>query len=253
MRATDLDLLRGAAEEAGEAALRFWRRGPEVREKPGGQGPVSEADLAANAVLEDRLRGGRPGHGWLSEESPDDPLARRTGPVWIVDPIDGTRAFLKGEDDWAVSAALVVDGAPVAGVVHLPAKGVTYAAEAGGGATRDGAPIRVASRPGAVPTVLTTKANLRPDRWPRGAPEMRVRFRPSLAQRLCLVAEGRYDAMLTLRDSWFWDLAAGALIAAEAGARVCDRGGRPLAFAGSDPRTPGCVAAPSALAARLIP
>ncbi|MGR3540502.1 MAG: 3'(2'),5'-bisphosphate nucleotidase CysQ [Hasllibacter sp.] len=253
MPATDLDLLRDAAAEAGEAALRFWRRDPDVRDKGDGQGPVSEADLAANAVLEARLRRARPGHAWLSEESPDDPGARAAGPVWIVDPIDGTRAFLKGETDWAVSAALVVDGAPVAGVVHLPAKGLTYAAAAGGGAARDGAAIRVTGDPGDPPTVLTTRANLKPERWPNGAPALRMKFRPSLAQRLCLVAEGRYDGMLTLRDSWYWDIAAGALIAAESGAVVTDRTGAPLRFDAPVPLGAGCITAAPAVHGALLP
>ena len=253
MPATDFALLEDAARAAGEAALRYWRRNPDVRDKGDGQGPVSEADLAANAVLEERLRGARPGYAWLSEESPDHPASRASGPVWIVDPIDGTRAFLKGEDDWAVSVALAVDGVAVAGVVHLPAKGITYAASKSAGAARNGAAIRATDAPADPPTVLTTKANLKPEKWPNGLPAIRRKFRPSLAQRLCLVAEGRYDAMLTLRDSWYWDIAAGALIAAEAGAMATDRNGAALGFAAQVPQTAGCVVGPAVLHGTLIP
>lgn len=224
-----------------------------MRDKGGDLGPVSEADLAANAVLEARLRDDRPGYAWLSEESPDDPASRVSGPAWIVDPLDGTRAFLKGEADWAVAAAMVVDGVPEAAVVHLPARGLTYAALRGAGATLDDAPIRARAIPADPPAVLTTKANLRPEDWPDGLPEVRTAFRPSLAWRLCLVAEGRFDAMLTLRDSWYWDIAAGALIAAEAGAVVTDRDGAPLRFDGWTPKTAGCVATGGIPHEALIP
>ena len=250
----ELALLGGAARAAGEAALAFWRRDPASTDKPDGQGPVSEADLASDAVLRRTLLGARPGHGWLSEESAGDPSGWAAGRAFVVDPIDGTRAFLEGSADWAVSAALIEDGRPLAGVVHLPARGETYAAARGHGATLDGAPIRCSARmevPGA--RVLANKAALAPALWPRGVPPVDRHFRSSLAWRLCLAASGRFDAMLTLREAWSWDIAAGALIASEAGCTVTDRTGAPLDFRAVPPRTPGCVVAPPALHGGLIP
>ena len=250
----DLALLTEAARAAGRAALGFWRRSPDATQKPDGQGPVSEADYASDAVLRRMLADAHPAHGWLSEESAGDPSGWAAGRAFVVDPIDGTRAFLDGSADWAVSAALVEDGRPVAACVHLPARGETYTAARGGGAALDGAPVRCSARADlAGARVLANKATFAPDHWPRGVPPVERRFRSSLAWRLCLAASGRYDAMLTLRDAWSWDIAAGALIASEAGCTVTDRAGRPLDFRAAPPQTPGCVVAPPALHGGLIP
>ena len=250
----DLALLEAAAHAAGRAALGFWRRDPDATDKPGGQGPVSEADYASDAVLRRMLLEARPAHGWLSEESPGDPAGWASGRAFVVDPIDGTRAFLDGSKDWAVSAALIEDGRPLAGVVHLPARDETYAAALGRGATLNGAPIRCSARTGITGArVLANKPALDPAHWPRGVPPVERHFRSSLAWRLSLAASGRFDAMLTLRDAWSWDIAAGALIAQEAGCTVTDRAGRPLDFRPDPPQTPGCVVAPPALHGALVP
>ena len=250
----DLALLQDAARAAGRAALAFWRKSPDAVQKPDGQGPVSEADYASDAVLRRTLAEARPAHGWLSEESAGDPAGWAAGRAFVVDPIDGTRAFLEGSADWAVSVALVEEGRPVAGVVHLPARGETFAAARGRGATLDGAPIRCSARTEiAGARVLANRPALAPEHWPRGVPPVERRFRSSLAWRLCLAAMGRFDAMLTLRDAWSWDIAAGALIAQEAGCTVTDRAGRPLDFRADPPQTPGCVVAPPALHGALLP
>jgi myo-inositol-1(or 4)-monophosphatase len=242
--ADDLALLTEAALAAGRIAMRFWRQAPKSWDKGGEHGPVSEADLAVNAALKDRLLTARPGYGWLSEETPDtaDRLARER--VFVLDPIDGTRAFLAGEDGFSISLAVVQAGCPVAGVVHLPAKGRTYAARADGPATRDGAPIACSTRTEVTGAdVLTSRASLAPEHWPGGVPEVKRSFRTSLAYRLCLAAEGQHDAMLTLRDTWEWDIAAGVLIAERAGCRVTDRRGGPLQFNAAHPQVDGVVAA----------
>ncbi len=242
--ADDLVLLTGAAEAAGRIAMRFWRQAPKSWDKGGDHGPVSEADLAVNAALRDRLMAARPGYGWLSEETPDNPARLAHDRVFVLDPIDGTRAFLAGEDGFAVSLAVVQAGRPVAAVVHLPAKGRTYAAHLDGPATRDGQPIACSPRDAvAGADVLTSRAALAPEHWPGGVPEVKRSFRTSLAWRLCLVAEGKHDAMLTLRDTWEWDIAAGVLIAERAGCAVTDRRGAPLRFNAAHPQVGGVIAA----------
>lgn len=247
----DLALLTEAAEAAGKVALEHWKNDPEVWSK-GVEGPVSQADLDVDAVLREVLRGARPDYGWLGEEGPRDEARTSAGAVFIVDAIDGTRAFLKGERSWAHSLAVARDGQVTAGVVFLPAQGKLYAATAGGPATLNGAPLAVAAPRDGPPVVLTTRPNLDPGHWPGGrVPELRTAFRSSLAYRLCLVAEGRFDAMVTFRDSWEWDIAAGTLIAARAGARVHDREGRPLGFNRPVPKTAGVVAAAPWAAAAL--
>ena len=129
---SDLALLSEVAQEAGELAMRFWRQDPKVWDK-GVDGPVSEADFEVDAFLRDHLRAARPGYGWLSEETPDDLAQRAASRLFVVDPIDGTRAYIGGEATWAHSLAVVEDGHPVAGVVHLPVRRKTYAAARGQG------------------------------------------------------------------------------------------------------------------------
>ena len=246
--------LVAAAEEGGRVALSYHGRPVRSWDKPGALGPVSEADLAVNAALEARLRPLRPDYGWLSEEDADDPGRLSAERVFVVDPIDGTRAFLAGGAGFSVALAVVERGRVTAAAVHLPAHGETYAAHLGGGATLDGRPIAPSPRqdPDGA-DALITKGMLAAQHWPGGTPGLRHHFRSSLAWRLCLVAAGRFDATLTFRPAWEWDIAAGALIAAEAGCAVSDGAGGPLGFNLPSARLEaGVVVAPPALHARLI-
>lgn len=241
-----------AARSAGEIALKFWKQDPEVWDK-GENDPVTEADLAVDAHLKEALLQARPECGWLSEETPDteDRLAQTS--VFIVDPIDGTRAFVDGQDTWAHSIALVENGTVIAGVVYLPALDRLYAAELGDGATINRVPMKVSQRddpPGA--TVLANKAAFDEKYWRVSPEDMKRKFRPSLAYRLAAAGEGRFDAMVTFRDAWEWDIAAGTLIAAEAGATVTDRNGAPLRFNAPHPKAPGVIVAPPLLHKALL-
>ncbi|WP_254695384.1 3'(2'),5'-bisphosphate nucleotidase CysQ [Oceanicola sp. D3] len=242
--ADDLTLLMDAAEMAGEIALRYFRAEHRVWDKADGAGPVTEADLAVDAMLRSKLMGARPDYGWLSEESADTAARLDRERCFIVDPIDGTRAFTAGEPSWAHSLAIADAGQIVAGVVAMPAKNAVYAAAKGRGSTRNGEALRVTATSGPDDvTIVTAKPNLAPQLWPGGVPRHSRHYRPSLAYRLALVAEGRYDAMITFRDSWEWDIAAGALIVEEAGGRVTDRRGTPLRFNTPDRLTAGVIAA----------
>ena len=246
MPESDLDLLTRAALSAGDIAMTFRRAGAQkVTEKPDGAGPVTEADLAVNRMLEDVLRAARPGYGWLSEESADDPARRKAAHCFIVDPIDGTRAFIAGDTGFAHSLAIAHEGIVVAAVVHLPAAGLTYSAAAGGNARLNGRTIRVRESDGQTRmTLLAARPAMAAQHWPGGVPQVTRSFRTSMAWRLCLVAEGRFDAMITLRDTWEWDIAAAALIAERAGATVTDAMGGALRFNAPQPKTPGVLAAP---------
>lgn len=241
----DLILIAEAARAAGDIARAFWQRAPKVWEKDAGAGPVTEADLAINDMLMERLRGARPGYGWLSEETPDDGSRLGPGPVFILDPLDGTRSFIAGERTFAHSIAVARGGQVVAGAVFLPIAERLYTATQGGPALCNGDPIAAASPPTVdSATLLTARRNMTPEHWKDGIlPPVRREFRASLAYRLCLVAEGRFDAMLSPGPTWEWDVAAGALIAERAGACVTDRRGERLRFNRPDPRTPGIVAA----------
>lgn len=253
--AADLALLGEAAKGAGTIAARHFNRGVRSWDKGGNQGPVTEADLEVNDFLQARLTEARPAYGWMSEES--DPLGdlARTGTTatFVIDPIDGTRAFIDGQKSFAHALAVVVDGAPVVAVVHLPLMDLTYTATLGGGAFLNGQPLRASARTtlkGA--RVLATRPALDAQHWPGGVPSVEHHFRPSLAWRLALVGEGAFDALITLRDAWDWDIAASALIATEAGVRVSDRDGAALRFNRPEARNPGVLAAPGALHDFLI-
>ena len=233
--------------------MRYWRQSPKTWEKPDGTGPVTEADLAVNAMLRETLRAARPNYGWLSEEDPDTTARLTTTHQFIIDPIDGTRAFMAGVETFAHSLAIAENGNPIAGVVYLPALDRLYTATTTSPALKDGEEICASTRTeieGA--TLLTTPPNLTPNHWPGGVPAIKRSFRTSLAYRLCLVAEGRHDGMLTLRDAWEWDIAAGALIAARAGATVTDRHNQPLHFNTENAKRPGVLAAAPGLHAGLM-
>ncbi|TDK46209.1 3'(2'),5'-bisphosphate nucleotidase CysQ [Antarcticimicrobium luteum] len=249
----DLSLLIDAARAAGEIACSY--SGPEARrwDKPEGAGPVTEADLAVNEMLEDRLRAARPDYGWLSEESEDGSERLKRDRVFIIDPIDGTRSFAAGERTWAHALAIAERGEVTAAVIYLPMCDLLYSAGRGAGARLNGDPIAAsASRDLDKAQILATRPNLEARHWRAGAaPGFRRAYRPSLAYRMALVAQGRYDGMMTLRPSWEWDIAAGDLILQEAGAVCTDRRGAPLRFNNPQPQVNGVLAAGRSLHARL--
>lgn len=226
----DLALIIEAAREAGEIALGFFGRSPEVWWKNEGSSPVSAADFAANEALSGRLRAARPGYGWLSEETDDDPQRLSCRRVFVVDPIDGTRAFLAGKKMWCVSIALVADGRPVAAALYAPALGEFFAATAGGAASLNGAPIAVAKpRAGAQSVAVAADLLARFDPGLRTGLR-RVEHIPSLALRLAMVADGRIDATFVTASSHDWDLAAADLILERAGGRLFDRTGARITY-----------------------
>lgn len=244
MRNADLTLLMDAARTAGDIALRYFNAAPEVWEKSDGQGPVTEADLAVNRQLEADLTSARPDYGWLSEETEDGQDRQRTERQFIVDPIDGTRSFIDGAKDWAHSLAITENGAPIAAAIYLPARDLLYAAALGDGATCNGEPIMAnGHKQLSDATVLSAKPNLDQRFWGGPPPPFKRTFRSSLAYRLALVAEGRFDAMLTLRPTWEWDVAAGSLIVTEAGGSVSDQRGNRPKFNNPHPQIDGMVAA----------
>lgn len=249
----DLDLLIDAAQAAGEVARKFT--GPEAQrwDKPDGAGPVTEADLAVNEVLEDILQKARPDYGWLSEETEDNEDRLKSELTFIIDPIDGTRSFIEGGRTWAHSLAVVQDGRVIAGVVFLPMRDMLYAAALDQGATLNGDTL-VASQSGDLfnAELLSAKPNLQEKFWAPAVPRFQRVYRPSLAYRCALVGQGRFDGMITFRPTWEWDVAAGSLIATEAGAKVTDRSGAPLRFNRADPRTHGIIAAAPKLHQNLL-
>lgn len=253
MPAADLALLEAAAAAAADIARRHFAGARAAVEKPGGHGPVTEADLEVDRMLRAELTAARPDYGWLSEESADGPARLGAERVFVVDPIDGTRAFVAGKPEWCHALAVVERGRPVAGVVCLPLLERTYAAAKGCGATCNGVPLAVNPRDALDGAdLLIGRSQLKPERWPGGVPAATPHFRPALAYRVCLAAEGRFDATLSFRETWEWDVAAGAVIAGEAGAVVSGGAGEALRFNRPRPLLPGLIVAGPALHAAIL-
>ncbi len=249
MPGTDLTLLIEVAREAGKIATGFSGKTAERWDKPDGAGPVTEADLAVNAMLEEQLRAARPDYGWLSEENDDNTDRLGRDRVFIIDPIDGTRSFIEGSNTWAHALAVAERGVVTAAVIYLPLRDLMYVAAAGQGAYLNETPI-TPSHPAsmAAADVLAARPNMEAAHWKEGnVPTFQRSYRPSLAYRMALVAQGRFDGMLTLRPSWEWDIAAGDLILREAGALCSDRFGAPLQFNNPHPKLNGVVAAGKSL------
>jgi myo-inositol-1(or 4)-monophosphatase len=234
--------LTDAVREAGEIGLRYVEHGARTFTKKDAS-PVTEADLAIDAHLALRLKDASPDIGWLSEEAVDsaDRLARRQ--VWIVDPIDGTRGFVAGNGEWVISAALVEEGRPIAGVLLRPTTGDLYQATRGGGARKNGALLRASDGPlAAIRCASGPKAFI--DALHRQVPGVeRGPSLSSLALRLAFLAEGRFDVAFAKKSAHDWDVAAAELILQEAGGRVTWIGGEELVYNRPDPVHSALVAA----------
>ena len=216
----DLELLRSAAVAAGILACGFFRRDVRSWQKDNAS-PVSEADIVVDNYLAQTLLAARPDYGWLSEETADTARRLDCERVFIIDPIDGTRGFLRGEDSWTLSLAVVENGVPVAGVVYAPARDELYDAEKGGGARLNGKPLRRSRRAGAAPLIPAPGA-VHQEMQAAGLHYTRGPAYPSLAYRLVQVATGRLDAAVARRGSQDWDIAAAALILVESGIDFAD-------------------------------
>src|SRR3954470_2944935 len=196
----------------------------------GASSPVSEADIAVNDLIEQRLREATPDYGWLSEESADDPARLKRRLVWVVDPIDGTRNYLGGKEDWCVSVALVENGSPLLASVFAPATDEFFFATRGQGASCNGAPLHATSGTeldfarvaGPKPLVERLKKTL-------GEITLHPRI-GSLALRLCRVAVRKLDVAFSGGNSHDWDLAAADLIVHEADGRFTALSGEAVVY-----------------------
>jgi len=240
--AADLALLAAVAREAGELALGFFRRDPTVWHKSGGS-PVSEADLAVDELTRSRLATARPGYGWLSEETADGPERLDRARVFVVDPIDGTRAFLRGEDEWAVSLAIVEAGRPIVAALLQPTNGRLMTAMRGAGAYCEGRPLAVSDQASLTEARLGAPHKYLERREVLAAPFAERRTVPSLALRMARVAEGRLDVAYGTSNAHDWDLAAADLLVHEAGGRLTVPSGEPLTYNRPGPSHPPLVAA----------
>jgi myo-inositol-1(or 4)-monophosphatase len=244
----DLQLLEDAVRAAGDIARKFFGGDYKRWHKDGGS-PVTEADLAVDKYLRETLTAARPAYGWLSEETPDDPARLAAKTVFVVDPIDGTVAFLKNRPHFTICAGIVTDGIAVAGAVYNPIHDELFSARSGAGARRNDEPIHVSARDTLTGCAMLgdrTQLSLPP------FPDMHIQNRNSVAYRLALVADGSADATVSQTAKCDWDLAAADIIVREAGGQVTDARGQPLRYNGPRPIQPSLVVAGPALHGKLI-
>ncbi len=242
-RSGDFGLLLETAKEAAQLALSFFLRPISTKHKADGTS-VTEADLAVDVLIAQRLRSVRPDYGWFSEESAEHASRLTCRKVWVVDPIDGTRAFIQGKDDWTVALALVEDSRPTLAVVANPVRGEIFEAQAGGGAFMNGrriSPSTSSTLAGA--RIAASDGILKKPIWSEPWPALTPVWANSLAYRLALVARGEIDAAFALNPKWEWDIAAGALLVAEAGGRATAASGQPLVFNTVEAKVQGFLAA----------
>ncbi|SHN65222.1 3'(2'),5'-bisphosphate nucleotidase CysQ [Erythrobacter sanguineus] len=220
-------------------ALNSWDKTP--------NNPVSEADLEVDRFLKRELLRLLPSAGWLSEETADDKIRTASGLIWLVDPIDGTRDFVRGRTGWAVSVALVSANKPLIGMLAAPARHEEWLAVAGQGATLNGRVLQASTR------TQFAGARVPVHSLPKDDADLVVVDQPnSIALRIAMVADDRADLVATLRWGFEWDIAAAALIAREAGAEVSDAFGHPLAYNKHDLRDFGVLVCSPAIHAAAV-
>ena len=246
----EIETAERAAREAGSIIMGLFKGQYDVQEKSKNN-PVTSADLAANRRIRDIIHGRFPQDGWLSEEDKDSSERLRASRVWVVDPIDGTKEFIEGVPQFAVSIGFVVDGRPQVAVVFNPAQDHFYQAAAGQGATLNGQPIRVTSRDQVDGALLLVSRSEPRKKFQVFVDRCAIEPVGSIAYRLAQVAGGKGDGTLTFRSIREWDVCAGVLMVEAAGGSVVDGNGKVLMFNQPEARHRGVVAANPVLAKGL--
>jgi myo-inositol-1(or 4)-monophosphatase len=237
----ELTLLVETVRKAGAKVRQLVRDGFEIQAKLD-RSPVTTVDIEVNRILHEMQRREFPLDGWLSEESPDDPARLTHSRVWIVDPIDGTKALVNRMSEFCISAALVERGVPVVAAILKPLTDELFTAMRGRGLSLNGARVTPSPLHKVDPVIMVNAWELRTDRWRTLAETARCRPIYSIANALALVAAGRVQAALTLEPENEWDLAAGVLLIEESGGTVCDMDGKPFVFNQPTPRFLGVIA-----------
>lgn len=257
--AEQLNLLHDIVCEAGQIGLSYFGKNVANWQKDDDT-PITEADLAVNDFLDMRLKALRPEFGWLSEETIDNLERQNCEYIWVVDPIDGTKAFIKGMAEWVVSVAIVKDNRPVLGLVYDPLADILYYAQQGQGAyiinaQKQQVKIKPSDRKNMHDAnMLAYKFHF--DRMTTRSdyiwPDMRYQIVNSMAMRVALVACGEFDAMVSFTNKSEWDIAAADIIIHEAGGMITDGLGQKLTYNKDKPSLPHLVAAGANLHPNII-
>jgi myo-inositol-1(or 4)-monophosphatase len=246
----ELAAAEAVARDAGAAVMALFKGKFDVHEKSKNN-PVTTADLEANRIIREKISRSFPGDGWLSEEDQDSAHRLACSRVWVVDPIDGTREFIEGVPQFAVSIAFVVDGVPKVSIVFNPAKQRFYKAAAGQGAFLNGEMIRVTPRRDIDGALLLVSRSEPQKKFQAFVNRCDIKSVGSIAYRLAKVAGGDGDATITFRTIHEWDICAGVLMVLEAGGTVVDGAGAVMTFNRQLPKHRGVIAANGALSGGL--
>lgn len=241
----EFSTLISACIEAGAIAMDYYRGEYNTEFKPeAGNSPVTEADKAVDYYLRQTLTKAYPDYAWLSEETEDDLARLGNSHVWIVDPIDGTRSFMKQDDMFAVSAALVVDNQPVLAVIYNPAKDELITAMHGGGVSLNKKLLpKLTPKPFGQNICLASVSEMKAGLWDGLKEKLTVVPISSIAYKLAILSIGRMDMMVSLRPKSEWDIAAGQLLVEEAGMEMTDLSGNPVLYNQPDVRRNGVIVA----------
>jgi myo-inositol-1(or 4)-monophosphatase len=245
----ELTILIDAVREAGMAVAAMRHTGVEVTRKANND-TLTQADLLANEILKAKLLTAFPDDGWLSEESVDDVARLRCRRVWVVDPIDGTREYVAGLPEYAVSVALVVGGLVTLACVFNPETNEMFSAQSGSGTFLNGKRVQCNQHSHDRLLLLASRAEYQRGEWERFSGD-EVKPVGSIAYKLALVAAGCADATFSLGPKSEWDIAAGVLLVVESGGVVMDKSRRPFVFNQSNVLVNGIIASSSHCARRL--
>lgn len=244
---TQLKLMQRAAREAGGILLKYYGTNLTVEKKAEASfSPVTQADKEADAHLHDVLMSAEPTYGWLSEESEDDPARLDKEMVWVVDPLDGTKAFISNKSEFSISIGLVKNGQPVAGVVYDPLANHMMTAQKGGGVQLNGEEKKNRHQGNLADALCLTSFTERTQKlWDGYEDAFKMRNNPSMALKLAHVAVGIADFTVTLKPKCEWDTAAGHIMCEEAGLVVTDLYNKPVTYNKPDADVAGMVVAPA--------
>ncbi len=251
-------LMTQATREAGEAIMHYYRPGESIassvhlRDKCHNN-PLTQADLEADTLLRHRLLDATPHFGWLSEETVDHPDRLSKQWTWVVDPIDGTKEFITGLPQFAISVALVNNGKPVAACIYNQATQELYTAIQGDGDRLNDQPIQTSSRQQLMgASCLASRSETQRGEWQPFLNEWQIQTMGSIAYKLALVASGHYDMTFTLTPKNEWDFCAGTLLIQEAGGQVSHKNGEPFCFNQIKPGIRALLATNGSLHAQLL-
>ncbi len=252
MLSRELTVATDAARAAG-AIVRAWYEGSYTVSQKGHDSPVTEADVEANRCIQTIISNAFPDDGWLSEETRDSAERLDKVRVWVVDPLDGTKEFIKHIPEFCVCIALVDNGVPVLGVSYNPVRDELFVGGRGLGVSLNGAPVRVSDQQHlAAARMLASRSEVERGEWDAFRSVLRIELTGSVAYKLALIAAGRGDATFSLTPKNEWDICAGTALITEAGGRITDRYGRPLRFNQRDTRLPGLIASNAQLYAPIV-